>query len=323
MGSIRRRGVPIAAVVAGALVLPTGALGAVTKPGATTGGATSITQTTVVLHGTVDPNGASTTYFFQAGTTKIYGGQTTTTSAGSGTKAVTVKAVGTGFAPSTTYHYRLVAQNRKGLTVGKDRTFKTKRQPLGVSLSATPNPIRSGRATTLAGVLSGTGNANRQVVLQANVWPYTGGFVNQANPQVTNSTGAFSFPILSVTSNTQYRVLMVARPDVVSPIVVLGTTIKVSRHAKVFPGTNRGRIHFWGRLTPAIDGATVQIQKLREGNWITIAQTTAKHSSKGFSRYSKRVKQKHGGRYRVVAIDPSGVHSTSTSRSIRRHHLRG
>ena len=36
--------------------------------------------------------------------------------------------------------------------------------------------------------------------------------------------------------NTQYRVLMVARPDVVSPMVVLGTTVKVTRHAKVFRG---------------------------------------------------------------------------------------
>ena len=91
----------------------------------------------------------------------------------------------------------------------------------------------------------------------------------------------------------------------------------------MFPGTKRGRIHFWGRLTPAADGAIIQIQKLRSGNWITIRQTTAKHSGKGFSRYSTRVRQKHGGRYRVVAVDTSGVHSVSTSRSIRRHHLRG
>jgi hypothetical protein len=323
MGSIRRRGVPIAAVAAGALVLPAAALGAVTKPAVTTGGATSIKQTSVVFHGTVDPNGAPTTYFFQAGATKIYGGQTTTTSAGKGTKPIKVTAVGTGFAPSTTYHYRLVAQNRKGLVVGKDRTFKTKKQPLGVTLAATPNPIRSGRSTTLAGVLSGTGNANRQVVLQANAWPYTGGFVNQSNSQVTSSTGAFSFPILSVANNTQYRVLMVARPEVVSPIVVLGTTVKVTRHAKVFPGKKRGRIHFWGTMTPAADAATVQIQKLRSGTWIAIRDTKAKATGKGYSRYSANVRQKHGGRYRVVAADPSGLHSVSISRSVRRHHLRG
>jgi hypothetical protein len=66
----------------------------------------------------------------------------------------------------------------------------------------------------------------------------------------------------------------------------------------------------------------VQIQKLRRGNWITIAQTGAKHTKKGVSRYSKRIKQKHGGRYRVVAVDTTGAFAPSASRSIRRHHLR-
>jgi hypothetical protein len=314
------RAVPL--VLMCALVLPATALGAVTKPSVTTGGATSVTQTTAVLHGKVNPNGAATTYFFQVGLTRLYGGVTTTTAAGKGTKAKSVSSLASGFAPATTYHYRLVAQNSKGMTFGADKTLKTDRQPLGVALSATPNPIRTGAATTLAGVLTGTGNSGRQVVLQANPWPYTGGFVNQANPQVTSSTGAFSFPILSVAMNTQYRVLMVARPDVVSPIVVVGTTVKVTRHAKVFRGTHRGRIHFWGTLTPAADGAQVQIQKLRGGNWITIGQTTSRHTKKGFSRYSKRIKQKHGGRYRVVAVDLTGKHSPSASHSVRRHHLR-
>jgi hypothetical protein len=322
MGSIRRLGVPIAAVVAGALVLPAGALGAVTKPGVTTGGATDIKPTTVTLHGSVDPNGAATTYFFQVGPNRLYGGVTTTTNAGNGTKGVRIKSSGSGFIPATTYHYRLVAHNRKGYTFGKDRTFKSKKQPLALTLGATPNPVRSGHATTLSGVLSGTGHANKQIKLEKSAWPFTT-WVQDGNPQVTGSTGAFSFPILSVPANTQYRVSLVSNPTTVSPALLVGTTVKVTRHAKVFPGTKRGRIHFWGRLTPAADGAAVQIQKLRQGNWITIGQTLAKASGKGYSRYTKRIKQKHGGRYRVVAIDISGVHSVSVSRSIRRHHLRG
>jgi hypothetical protein len=288
----------------------------------TTGGVANVAPTSAVLKGSVDPNGTATNYEFQYGTTRLYGGTTAQGSAGAGNKGVAVAVGVAGLAPATTYHYRLVGLRGTKPFFGKDRTFKTKRQPLGVSLAATPNPVHIGRATTLAGVLSGTGNANRQVVLQSNVWPYTGGFVAAANPQVTNASGAFSFPLLSVSVNTQYRVLMVARPDVVSPIVVLGTTNKVTRHAKVFPGSRRGRIHFWGRVKPALDGAAVLIQKLRRGTWITIAQTHANHSSGAFSRYSKRIKQKHGGRYRVAVVDASGAHSPSVSRSIRRHHLR-
>ena len=63
------------------------------------------------------------------------------------------------------------------MTLGGDRTFKTLRQPLGVVLAATPNPAPFNGPTTLAGTLTGTGNANRSVVLQANPFPYTQGFV--------------------------------------------------------------------------------------------------------------------------------------------------
>ena len=137
-------------------------------------------------------------------------------------------------------------------------------------------------------MLSGTGNANRQVQLQANPWPYTSGFLAVGNNVVTSSTGAFAFTLLSVAVNTQYRVLMPANPAVVSPIVVLGTTNKVTRHAKVRRGNKRGRIHFWGTITPALDGSAVVVQKRRRGAWVNIGQTSAKATSKDFSRYSKR-----------------------------------
>jgi hypothetical protein len=319
MGSIRRRGA-LAAVLLGALWVPANALAA--APTITTGGVSNIAPTTATLNGTVDPNGTATSYIFQLGPTRLYGASTPTQSAGGGKKAVHVSVPVSGLAPATTYHYRLVGLRGSRTFFGKDRTFKTKRQPLGVSLAATPNPIRIGGSTTLAGVLSGTGNANRQVQLQANTWPYTAGFQPVGNNQVTNASGGFAFTLLAVTVNTQYRVLMPAKPGVVSPVVVLGTTNKVTRHAKVHRGLRRGRIHFWGTIRPALDGAAVYIQKLRRGVWVNIGQTAAKHTSKGISRYSKRVRQKHGGRYRVLVVDASGAHSPSVSRSIRRHHLR-
>ena len=320
MGSKRRRAAPAAAVLIGALWLPAHALAV--APTVTTGKATNIAQTTATLHGSIDPNGTATSYMFQIGPTRLYGGKTAVQSAGAGGKPVRVTGPISGAAPATTYHYRLVGIRGSKVFFGKDRTFKTKRQPLGVSLAATPNPIRTGRSSTLAGTLSGTGNSGRQVQLQANPWPYTGGFQPVTNNQVTSSTGSFAFPLLSVGVNTQYRVLMPAKPEVVSPIVVLGTVSKVTRHATVRRGHRRGRIHFFGRISPAIDGAAVVIQKLRHGIWVTTTQTSAQHTSKGFSRYSKRVRRKHGGRYRVVVADSSGAHSFSVSRTIVRRHLR-
>jgi hypothetical protein len=322
MRSIGIRGALTAAVLAGALWAPAGALAAVTKPTVTTRGVANVAPTTATLNGSLNPNGAATTYFFQIGPTRLYGGQTTTTAAGNGVKGVRVSAPVSGLAPATTYHYRLVARNRKGLTLGKDRRFKTAKQPLGVTLAASPNPIHAGRSVVLGGVLSGTGNANRVVQLQANPWPYTGGFKPVGNNVVTDAAGNFSIALLSVDFNTQYRVLMPAKPSVVSPIAVLGTTVKVTRHTKVRRGSRRGRVHFWGTVRTAHGSAIVAvIQKLRKGVWINIGQTTARDTGKGFARYSGRIRQKHGGRYRVVALDTSGLHSPSVSRSKRLHHL--
>jgi hypothetical protein len=322
MRSIGIRGALAAAVLAGVLWAPAGALAA-SKPTVTTGRATSINTTGATLNGNVNPNGAETTYLFQFGTTRLYDRRSGELSAGKGTTGKHVQVVISGIlAPDTKYHYRLVAHNSKGFTFGRDRTFTTKKQPLGVSLVASPNPIRSGRATTLAGVLSGTDNANRIVQLQRNVWPYMTGFQPVGNSQLTDSLGHFAFPQLSVSVNTQYRVQMPNKPNVISPIVVLGTTVKVTRHATVKPGSKRGRIHFWG-VVRSRQGATIVavIQKLRKGSWVNVGQTTARPAG-DISRYSGRIRQKHGGRYRIVAVDTSGAHSPSISRTIRLRHLR-
>src|SRR3954451_24280492 len=219
-------------------------------------------------------------------------------------------------APATTYHYRLVAQNSHGLTTGKDRTFKTQRQPLGVTLVATPNPVPFGDPTTLAGTLTGTGNANRAVVLQANPFPYTQGFANVANPQLTNATGAFAFPLLSVPLNTQYRVLLTDRPAVVSPIISVGVAVRVSTHVRRHRLQHGLRVRFSGRLRPARDGAQFAIQKRRNGTWLNIAGGITHHGGEGYSRYAKRVHIRRTGTFRVYMGIANGNYTSNVGRSV-------
>src|SRR5919199_3434328 len=123
-------------------LLPGAALAA--RPGATTGGAANVTFNSARVNGSVDPNGQPTSYYFQYGTTRAYGAQTATTPVGSGQNPVRVSTDLSGLAPATRYHYRIVAQGQGGTGLGGDRTFTTRRQPLGVSLAASPNPIFSG-----------------------------------------------------------------------------------------------------------------------------------------------------------------------------------
>ena len=305
----------------GALVLSAAAIGLVTpasalaaKPAVTTGGASKVTFQSARLNGAVDPNKQAATYYFQYGTTIALGTQTAPASAGGGDKSKHVATDIAGLAPFTRYYYRIVARNNSGTVLGKRRSFKTRRQPLGVTLAASPNPVSAkNSATTLAGTLSGTGNAGRKVVLQANWWPFTAGFQSVTNEQVTNAQGQFSFPLLSVAVNMQFRVLMPDRPDVVSPIVTFGVKpvvhTKVSKHR-----VKRGkRIRFSGTVDPGGSNGQIAFQKLRSGEWVTVGGTLIRSGG----RYSKNLKIRRGGTYRVWAGWSSSQYAPNVGRKIK------
>jgi PKD repeat protein len=90
-----------------------------------TGAATNITDNSAVATGMIDPRGVRTIYQAQFGRTTQYGYSTTWITGGSGNSFEHVSLVLFGLRPNTTYHYRLVAQNRHGTTVGADRRFTT------------------------------------------------------------------------------------------------------------------------------------------------------------------------------------------------------
>ncbi len=94
-------------------------------PGVATGDVASVAPTTATLKGSVTPNGLATTWWFEYGTTTGYGSKTGSQNAGAGTSARAVSVGIKSLKVATTYHYRLVAQNSSGKTVGEDRTFST------------------------------------------------------------------------------------------------------------------------------------------------------------------------------------------------------
>ena len=112
---------------------------AMPPPGVTTGPASNITTTTGQLNGTVNPNGFTTNYHFQYGTTISYGLTTSSHSAGSGSVPVAENASVSSLSPGTTYHCRLVASNGGGTTNGNDTTFTTSIPPPTVVTSGTSN----------------------------------------------------------------------------------------------------------------------------------------------------------------------------------------
>jgi hypothetical protein len=283
-----------------------------------TGAAANVTASSAGVLGKVTPNGAETTYLFRYGTTTLYGAETAVANAGSGTTAQTVLAAIANLAPATVYHYRLVAHNRNGTVTGADRSFKTKAQPLGLTLAATPNPVPFGAGTTLVGNLSGTGAAGRQVVLQQNPFPYTSGFVTVGNPQVTAADGGFAFPLLSVPANTQYRVQIPTKPEIVSPLLLVSVAVKVSTSVSATRVHTGRLVRFSGRVSPARVGALVAIQKLNsKKNWVTVAGTITHRLSATASRYAKRIRIRRGGTYRVYVSAPDGNFVPNAGRSVK------
>jgi hypothetical protein len=296
-----RRSAAVLGACLAALVLA-GPASAATPPTVTTGGAKSVSFGSATLAGTINPNSSNTSYYFQYGQTKLYGSQTAIADAGAGTKTVTVKLPIAGLAPLTVYHYRLVAVNASGdASKGSDRTLKTTPVPLSLSTTdASPNPVSFGGTVTVQGTLTGTNNANRQVILQMNAFPFAGPFVPvpDANVELTTATGFFSFTVPGVGASTQYRVVTNGNPPVISPVTTENVVVKVTSH--VARTKKPGFVRVFGTVTPAEDGAQIGILRITHGHGVLAAGTVLRHHSASESTFSKVLKAKKG-EYRVLA----------------------
>ncbi len=101
------------------------------------------TRTGVQLSGMVNPENGLAFYRFEYGTSSSYRSSTGEAQAGSGFGEVTVGPSTIGeLKPGTTYHYRLVAINSSGTSVGEDETFTT--------LPPTPPIVSTGVASNIS-----------------------------------------------------------------------------------------------------------------------------------------------------------------------------
>lgn len=292
------------------LALPASASAAISPPGVGTGAASAVTYGSATLAGSIDPHASNTTYYFQYGPTRAYGAQTPLADAGAGTRAVKVSAAIAGLKPLTVYHYRLLAVNAAGAATGADHAFKTAKVPLSLQILVAPNPTIFGGGATVEGTLSGTGNAGRAVVLQQNPFPYTAGFANVGNAELTTATGSFAFPVSGLTQATQYRVITMTTPPVVSPIAIENVAVAISAHI----GHTHRRHHarFYGTVSPAVDGMQVAIMRVVGGRNVLVAGTALRHGSATSSRFSRILRVKRG-LYRVFVKVTNGAQVSNYS----------
>jgi hypothetical protein len=323
---------PLLALLASFAPVVTQSAGAATPgaPKVSTGRATAVRGTSATLVGTVDPNGAATSYYFQYGPTVAYGKQTTPGNLPAGTTRVKVGQAVNGLLSG--YHFRLVAKNEHGLVPGKDRIFgvkKTASAKLTIVKSAGPTVF--GSTYVLSGTLSGIGNANRALVLQASPFPFLEAFSAIGLSSHTDAAGRFSFAVPKMTKSTQFRVSTLDPRPLYSRVVTQQVAVKVAM--KVRSSGHPGLVRLYGTVTPAKPGAHLDLQLLKQvrpGNspkteekttrFATQFSTIVKRGTAAVSRFSVVVKIRRGGSYRAYLNLPSkGVVVAGASRSLVLH----
>jgi hypothetical protein len=284
-------------------------------PAATTGAASAVTATTATLNGTVFANKESTTYRFEYGTTTAYGSQSPAgTSDGNADKAVSADI--TGLAPSTTYHFRLVATNASGTSTGADAQLTT--APAGaaaVTIAATPQVVTFGKPVAIAGQV--VGRPGTKVELEQTPFPFTDPFKNVAQG-TTDAAANYSFQV-SPTLNTRYHVLAKSPPATSADVTVLVRT-KVGLRLGDRTPRRGARVRFSGSVLPAHDGKAVRIQRRTSAGWKTIATPLLRAATPlagvARSKYSKRIRIRRSGVYRTV-MPADGDHARGKSRKRR------
>jgi len=189
-----------------------------------------------------------------------------------------------------------------------------------------PKPVADvyGSPVVFSARLSGSGEANHRVALQASPYPFLEPFASIGAPGVTDRLGRFAFRISNLTTNTQLRLATVEALPVYSPVVILDVAVRVSFAAR--SSGNGGLVRLYGTVAPAVEGANVYfqlLQRVRPGKhetsrrYVSEFATPVELASQNFSRFSIVVKVRKGGRYRAfVKVRPGPVVSGFSARTI-------
>ena len=173
-------------------------------------------------------------------------------------------------------------------------------------LAAKPTTLIFGASTVLSGQLSGGTTSGVTVRLEADdTRPYGDAYKAVPTPTGTPTTvqsdrnGRFAFT-QRPQRNTQYRAVAQSGPPVTSnprlvlvrPLVGLIVSDSTPRAGSL--------VRFRGTVRPPHDGATVLIQRRSStGRFVTVARTSLRDGGTVFSTYSRRIRVRSDGVYRV------------------------
>lgn len=171
--------------------------------------ASSVTSSSAIMNGTVNPNGAESHSYFEYGTTTGYGTITALSDDSSGSSTITLQYAIGNLLPNTTYHCQIVGYNSGGTNYGGDITFTT---AAGHTLPAVQT-LAASSITASSAELNGLVNPNGADTHTYFQWGTTSSYGNKAGGPDAGSGSVSENQVVALNGlspNTTYHYQIVA-----------------------------------------------------------------------------------------------------------------
>jgi hypothetical protein len=279
---IRRTTIGLA-LLGGVGAVGVGDASAAAAPGAVTGAVTSVKPTSAVVSGAVNPNGASTTWYFEYGSTTSYGSKTPANTA-SGSSTVSVSATIAGLAPATSYHYRLVATSSAGTSAGADGIFSTSAVP---NVVTEPTSGLGSTTTTLNGLVNAEGLST--------AWYFEYGTTTKFGSKTPKKVvvpgpgnTSVSAPLTALTPHTKYYYRLRGSSSAGSSVgatLTFTTGLPITLNANTFTVVYGGPVTLSGVIDSKASGVSVTVLEERFDRTSFAGVATATTGSGGVWNY--------------------------------------
>ena len=188
-----------------------------------------------------------------------------------------------------------------------------------LTIRSSATTVTFGRSVTISGTTKGMASGT-SVELQQNPYPYAG-FKPSGKTAVIDPAGNYSISGVMPQMHTQYKVVAKTSPPTESTAVFVRVRLRVSFSVSDSTPKRGAMVTFRGTVAPAHDGKPVLIQKKTSTGYKTVARTTLLDNGTATSKYSKRLRIRSNGTYRVVvqSVDQDHDNGTSRSRTLKVH----
>jgi hypothetical protein len=188
-----------------------------------------------------------------------------------------------------------------------------------LTIKASATAVAFGRTVTISGSTKGMA-AGTTIEVQQNPYPYAG-FKPTGKTGVVDPNGNYSIPGVAPQVHTQYKVTAKTSPPQDSAAAFVRVRLRVSFSVSDLTPKKGASVRFFGTVGPAHDGKPVLIQKKTSTGYRTVTRTTLLDNGTDTSKYSKKLRIRSSGTYRVVvqSVDQDHDNGTSRSRTLRIH----